>query len=103
MSAPESTERFYDLLARDYHLLYPDWEQAIRAQAAALSGLIEAAHAGAKGTVLDCACGIGTQALGLAALGYTVTGSDISPKSVAGATARRAPEGSTPLDSRSRT
>jgi 2-polyprenyl-3-methyl-5-hydroxy-6-metoxy-1,4-benzoquinol methylase len=29
--------------------------------------------------VLDCTCGIGTQALGLAALGYEVEGTDISP------------------------
>ena len=28
--------------------------------------------------ILDCACGIGTQSIGLAALGYHVTGSDIS-------------------------
>ena len=28
--------------------------------------------------ILDCACGIGTQAIGLAAIGYNVTGSDIS-------------------------
>jgi 2-polyprenyl-3-methyl-5-hydroxy-6-metoxy-1,4-benzoquinol methylase len=32
--------------------------------------------------VLDCACGIGTQALGLAALGYAVEGTDISPRAV---------------------
>lgn len=29
-------------------------------------------------TILDCACGIGTQAIGLAALGYSVTASDLS-------------------------
>ena len=28
--------------------------------------------------ILDCACGIGTQAIGLAAIGYNVTASDIS-------------------------
>ena len=28
--------------------------------------------------MLDCACGIGTQALGLAAVGYEMEGSDIS-------------------------
>ena len=32
--------------------------------------------------ILDCACGIGTQAIGLASLGYNVTGSDISSKEV---------------------
>lgn len=33
--------------------------------------------------MLDCACGIGTQALGLAAVGYTVEGSDAAPAAVA--------------------
>jgi SAM-dependent methyltransferase len=32
---------------------------------------------------LDCSCGIGTQAIGLAALGHRVTGTDISPLAVA--------------------
>jgi SAM-dependent methyltransferase len=32
--------------------------------------------------LLDAACGIGTQALGLASLGYRVTGSDLSPAAV---------------------
>ena len=38
--------------------------------------------------MLDCACGIGTQAIGLAALGYDVTGSDISDGELAEARAR---------------
>jgi glycine/sarcosine N-methyltransferase len=33
--------------------------------------------------ILDCACGIGTQALGLAALGHRVTGSDLSAVAIA--------------------
>jgi glycine/sarcosine N-methyltransferase len=33
--------------------------------------------------VLDCSCGIGTQAIGLALKGFTVTGTDISKVSVA--------------------
>jgi 2-polyprenyl-3-methyl-5-hydroxy-6-metoxy-1,4-benzoquinol methylase len=32
--------------------------------------------------ILDCACGIGTQALGLALLGHSVHGTDISPVAV---------------------
>lgn len=35
------------------------------------------------GPLLDCACGIGTQALGLAQRGYAVEGSDLSPQEVA--------------------
>lgn len=43
--------------------------------------------------MLDCACGIGTQALGLAALGHRVTGSDLSPVAVARAAKEAAARG----------
>ena len=33
--------------------------------------------------ILDCACGIGTQTLGLAGRGFRVTGTDISPRAIA--------------------
>jgi SAM-dependent methyltransferase len=78
------TANFYDELAPFYHLLYADWEAAIRSQGSALAALLNS-HAVAPGShVLDAACGIGTQSLGLAALGYVVTASDVS----AGALAR---------------
>jgi SAM-dependent methyltransferase len=77
-------EEFYDALAPFYHLIFPDWEASIARQAAALDEVIRAELApGAERTVLDVACGIGTQALGLAALGYRVTASDLSPAAVA--------------------
>jgi len=38
--------------------------------------------------ILDCACGIGTQAIGLAALGYCVTASDLSEGALAEAKKR---------------
>ena len=41
-----------------------------------------------KCDVLDCACGIGTQAIGLAALGYNITASDISEGALAEAKTR---------------
>ncbi|HEX5869974.1 MAG TPA: class I SAM-dependent methyltransferase [Longimicrobium sp.] len=76
-------EDFYDALAPFYHLIFPDWEASVARQAAALDGVIRAeAAAGAERTVLDVACGIGTQALGMAALGYDVTASDLSPGAV---------------------
>lgn len=40
--------------------------------------------------ILDCACGIGTQAIGLAALGYHMTASDISEGELAEARERAA-------------
>ncbi|MBQ3109205.1 MAG: class I SAM-dependent methyltransferase, partial [Clostridia bacterium] len=42
--------------------------------------------------ILDCACGIGTQAIGLAELGYDVTASDLSEGALAQAKARAAEE-----------
>jgi len=72
-----STTTFYDELADLYHLLYEDWPASIERQGATLSALIRAHDASAV-VVADVACGIGTQALGLAAHGYRVIGSDLS-------------------------
>ena len=75
---------FYDALAPFYHLIFPDWEASIARQAAALDEVIRGETGeDAERTVLDVACGIGTQALGLAALGYRVTASDLSAGAVA--------------------
>ena len=72
---------FYDQLAPFYHLIYPDWNASVERQASTLDAVIKERTLDAH-TVLDVACGIGTQALGLAALGYDVTASDLSPASV---------------------
>ena len=72
--------QFYDSLASTYHALYPDWESELTAQAEALLRLLGAPAPGA--TIVDPACGIGTQLLGLAAAGYRVVGSDISAGAV---------------------
>jgi SAM-dependent methyltransferase len=73
---------FYDRLAPHYHLLYGDWEAAVDKQGAALARLL-AAHDVAPGQpVLDAACGIGTQTLGLIRHGYRLTASDASPAAV---------------------
>ena len=83
---------FYDALAAHHHLLFADWPAAIAAHGAVLDRVIRAA--GATGaTLLDCACGIGTQALGLAARGYRVTGSDLSPAALARARREAAARG----------
>jgi glycine/sarcosine N-methyltransferase len=71
---------FYDELAGHHHLIFHDWEASITRQASVLGPILER-ECGPRGSlsVLDCACGIGTQVLGLAAAGFRVTGSDISP------------------------
>jgi SAM-dependent methyltransferase len=77
-----STQDFYDDLAPFYHLIYPDWEASVGWQGAALDAVIRTELGEGARTVLDVAAGIGTQALGLAALGYDVTASDLSPGAV---------------------
>jgi len=73
-----SVERFYDELAPFYHLIFLDWEATIRQEAEALERVIRERWGDGRLSILDVACGIGTQALGLAALGHRVTASDIS-------------------------
>lgn len=74
---------FYDQLSPFYHLIYDDWEASIAWQAERLSHVIRV-HWGERVTsVLDVSCGIGTQALGLARLGFQVTASDLSPEAIA--------------------
>lgn len=81
MPAVDGAAAFYDHLAEDYHLIFADWETAIDRQQAILTRLL--AELGlARGEVLDASCGIGTQALGLARAGFSVTATDISPESV---------------------
>lgn len=82
MGATLSAADFYDRLSGAYHLLYPDWAQAIGAQAAILQKAIQGVHGAGGHEILDCACGIGTQAIGLATLGHRVTGTDVSPRSI---------------------
>jgi len=77
---------FYQQLARDYHLIYDDWNKAIERQGNALDRLIRAYTDGAPRDVLDCSCGIGTQAIGLAERGYQVHATDLSPAAVERAT-----------------
>ncbi|MEM6345054.1 MAG: class I SAM-dependent methyltransferase [Bacteroidota bacterium] len=85
-----SAEDFYDSLVEDYHLIFADWDWSIKRQAEGLDKLIKSyARAEAK-TVWDCSCGIGTQALGLAAKGYQVVGTDLSGRAIQRAQAEAA-------------
>jgi glycine/sarcosine N-methyltransferase len=77
-----SVAGFYDGFAADYHLVYGDrWDDAVAQQGAALDRVIREARPDAR-DVLDCSCGIGTQAIGLARRGYRVTGTDVSERSL---------------------
>ena len=62
---------FYDELAPQYHLIYEDWNAAVEHQSVALDRLVRSRLPDAL-SVLDCSCGIGTQALGLASNESTV-------------------------------
>lgn len=82
----ESVLTFYDQLAEDYHLIFEEWTRAIAGQGDTLSSFIRSKLATPiteATTVLDCSCGIGTQAIGLAKHGFNVTATDLSPVSVA--------------------
>jgi glycine/sarcosine N-methyltransferase len=71
---------FYDDLAGSYHLIFDDWDRTIQRQGAILSDLLPSPPK--AGVVLDCACGIGTQSLALARVGYKVEGTDLSAQAV---------------------
>lgn len=86
-------QQFYNKMAGQYDRLFRDWDASVCEQAAILDRIF--AHYGFDRTVhiLDCACGIGTQAIGLAALGFPVTGSDFSDAELAQAKERAAKQG----------
>jgi SAM-dependent methyltransferase len=92
-AAPKATEsrtaaqqpvdaELYETIAPLYHLVYADWEESMRHQAAALDGIIREAMGPGPFSILDVSCGIGTQSIGLARLGHTVTASDLSAAAV---------------------
>lgn len=76
------TADFYDELAAHYHLIFEDWDAAVRRQGEVIHRLIARMLGPGPKRVLDAACGIGTQAIGLALCGHVVTGSDCSPAAV---------------------
>ena len=71
-------QTFYNNLASQYDKLFSDWNATTKEQALILDKLFKDSGYNNKCKVLDCACGIGTQVIGLAGLGYDVTASDIS-------------------------
>ena len=82
------TQTFYDNMASQYDKLFQDWQATTHEQAVILSKIITENGFDKTAQILDCACGIGTQAIGLASLGYLVTASDISDGELAEARKR---------------
>jgi SAM-dependent methyltransferase len=83
MNAETGAAAFYDDLAATYDLIYADWDASVTRQARSLGSVLTDADVPAAAAVLDCACGMGTQTLGLAARGRRVTGTDLSALAVA--------------------
>ena len=70
----ESVSHFYNEFASEHHLIFENWEASMTQQAAAISSILQRGCGSAVGIkILDCLCGIGTQVLGLAKLGFGVT------------------------------
>jgi len=83
MAADESPAAFYDGLAERYHMIFEDWWGAGERHAEVAAAVLEACGVRSPAALLDISCGIGTQALPLAARGFAVTGRDVSRNAVA--------------------
>jgi 2-polyprenyl-3-methyl-5-hydroxy-6-metoxy-1,4-benzoquinol methylase len=69
-------------------LIFENWEASLAPQAVALGPILERECGAAQALrILDCACGMGIQSLGLAGRGYRLTGYDLRPAAVARASA----------------
>lgn len=71
-------ESYYNQLAPFYRYLFLDWEKSVVSHAQVLDSVIREFFGPQVRHILDAACGIGTQSIGLAQLGYQVVASDIS-------------------------
>jgi SAM-dependent methyltransferase len=89
----------YGTLAPVYDFLVPEALLSPEGSAAAFDGVLSALEPGAR--VLDCACGTGTLAVGLALRGFDVTASDASPAMVERTVALAAERG-VPLEAATR-
>jgi len=73
------SKQSYDEFAVHYDQIFESWDASIERQAIVLGGLLQHECSDRRPIrVLDCACGIGTQSLGLAKKGFEVEGCDIS-------------------------
>lgn len=79
---PVSVAELYDDIADVYSSYYADYAGAVQKQGKDLSNIIRGHIDTKMPRVLDCSCGIGTQAIGMRLNGCVVSGCDISPKSI---------------------
>jgi glycine/sarcosine N-methyltransferase len=75
-------QEFYNSLASDYHLIASTWDTAVKEQGKILNSLLQTLGLTGSRKILDCSCGIGTQAIGLAMFSHEVNATDLSSKSV---------------------
>ncbi len=82
MAAPVT--EFYDSLSPEYrHNMGWDWAAVMREEGATLDRFLEnQMDLPGPYTLLDCSCGIGTQAIGLALQGHQVHATDLSTVSI---------------------
>lgn len=73
---------FYERLTPFFHMIYADWDATITSHGEMLDDIIRSEWGDSAKTVLDVSCGIGTQSIGLAMLGYQVKASDLSAAAV---------------------
>ena len=73
MTKKDKIKSFYDDMATQYDMLFQDWLKTTKIQAKILDKIFKSYDFNESAKLLDCACGIGTQAIGLAMLGYNVT------------------------------
>ena len=76
-----NSNEFYAGLTPLHHLIFMDWGKSIKRQGDMIDSVIHEMWDAAS-EIVDVSCGIGTQTLGLAGLGYVVTASDLSPEAV---------------------
>ena len=80
----EPVTEFYDRLSLFYrHNMGWDWDAEMREEGATLDRfLARGMNRPGPYKLLDCSCGIGTQAIGLALMGHQVHATDLSPVSI---------------------
>jgi glycine/sarcosine N-methyltransferase len=78
-----SVRKCDDGLEDEYHSMFADWRVEVVRQGEMLDRRIRRQPGPLVNCVLDCTCGTGTQAIGLAMRGYTLHATDLSPAAIA--------------------